>query len=206
MSGDVQRRVCAGVIGVERELCPTEPEPGDSAEPADSDELESDELELDDPTIDESALPELDMEDAEAPVRETGYEDLIDSGRIERESDEGWDDERSVVEDVGLTIELDSPADDDDGAQVVDLDVGSLLTSLPSDGTELDLDASLHERGESSFGSGVLRDVLLPEDDDEHDDGEVGDDARFPAFDDDAKRSPRPSSDDEADIGPDDLS
>lgn len=170
----------------------------------DADEEEHDELELDDPVIDEAALPELDTEDAEAIQRDSGYDDLLDRGWLERTAEEDWDDERSVVDDIGLTIELDSPAGDDDGAQVVDLDVGSLLTSLPSDGTELDLEPGLaQERGE--LGIGVLRDVLLPEDEDEQDDREVGDDARFPVFDDDG-RPARPRSDDESEIGPDDLS
>ena len=127
-------------IAAELGLCPSDS--SHPTEPAvqDEGELDHDELELDDPIIDEGAFPELDMEDAEAPVREPGYDDLIDRSWLERGADEDWDDERSTVDDVGLTIELDSPASEDDGAQVVDLDVGSLLTSLPSDGTELDIE------------------------------------------------------------------
>jgi hypothetical protein len=179
-------------------LAPTSP---------DLDELEHDELELDDPIVDEAAFPELDTEDAEAALREPGYDDLIDRGWLERAAEEDWDDERSTVDDIGLTIELDSSPDDDEGAQVVDLDVGSLLTSLPSEGTELDLEPN-PERGDASIGLGALRDVLLPEDDDEDepDDREVGDDARFPVFDPDAERSPRLLPDEESEIGPDDLS
>jgi hypothetical protein len=172
----------------------------------DREELEYEELELDDPIIDEAALPELDTEDAEAGLREPGFDDLIDRRWLERAADEDWDDERSPVDDIGLTIELDSAPDEDDGAQVVDLDVGSLLTSLPSEGTELDLEPGLmQERGDAPLGIGALRDVLLPDDDDEHDDREVGDDERFPVFDEHAERQPR-GSDDESEIGPDDLS
>jgi hypothetical protein len=78
---------------------------------------------------------------------------------------------------------------------------------LPSEGTELDLEPN-PERGDASIGLGALRDVLLPEDDDEdeQDDREVGDDARFPVFDPDAERSPRLLPDEESEIGPDDLS
>lgn len=174
---------------------------GDPSQPVgapDADELESDDLEVDDLTIDESALPELDREDAEAPVREPGYDDLLDRGWLERAGDDDPDDDTPAVDDVGLTIELDSPAADDEGAEVVDLDVGSLLTSLPSEGAELDLD-TLAERADPSLGLGALRDLLLPEDDDELDDEAVGDDDRFPAFDDDAERSPQPSADDDSD-------
>jgi hypothetical protein len=177
----------------------------DSERP-DQEELEYEELELDDPIIDEAALPELDTEDAEAGLREPGFDDLIDRRWLERVADEDSDDERSVVDDIGLTIDLDSAPDEEDGAQVVDLDVGSLLTSLPSEGTELDLEPGpLQERGDSPIGIGALRDVLLPEDDDEHDDREVGDDERFPVFDEHAERQPR-GTDDESEIGPDDLS
>lgn len=207
MSGFDERRVCASARGAGLELCPSDREPPDLPPLPDPDELESDDLELDDPTIDESALPELDMEDAEAPLREPGYDDLIDHERLEREEQDDWDDESAAVDDVGLTIELDSPVSDEDGAQVVDLDVGSLLTSLPSEGTELDLDVSNPpERADVSFGVGALRDMLLPDDEEERDDGEIGDDERFPVFDDDADHPLRPTSDDESDIGPDDLS
>lgn len=172
----------------------------------DPDELEFEELELDDPIIDEAALPELDTEDPEGGLRDPGFDDLLDRGWLERAADDEWDDEHAPVEGIGLTIDLDSAPDEDDGAQVVDLDVGSLLTSLPSEGTELDLETGLlSERSDAPLGLGALRDVLLPEDDDEHDDREVGDDDRFPVFEPGAERHPRPS-DDESEIGPDDLS
>jgi hypothetical protein len=209
--GRERQKVSAGAQFPEgRASCMPDRDPDAPLEPTspDLDELENDALELDDPIVDEAAFPELDREDAEAALREPGYDDLIDRGWLERTADEDWDDERSTVEDIGLTIDLDSSPDDDEGAQVVDLDVGSLLTSLPSEGTELDLEPNPLERGDASIGLGVLRDVLLPEDDDEdeHDDREVGDDARFPVFDPDAERSPRSLPDEEPEIGPDDLS
>jgi hypothetical protein len=188
--------------------CSPERDTSDPVEPAaaDPEELDYEELELDDPIIDEAALPVLDTEDAEAGLREPGFDDLIDRRWLERAAEEDWDDEHSPVDDIGLTIELDGSPDEDDGAQVVDLDVGSLLTSLPLEGTELDLEPGpLPERADSPLGIGALRDVLLPEDDDEHDDREVGDDERFPVFDEHAERIPR-GSDDESEIGPDDLS
>ena len=186
--------------------CAPDRDGDDAVEPLtpDVDEQEHDELELDDPVIDEAALPALDTEDPEAPLREPGFDDLIDRGWLEKAAEEDWDEERSPPEDIGLTIELDSPGGDDDGAEVVDLDVGSLLTSLPSEGTELDLEPGLaQERGD--FGAGALGGVLLPEDDDEQDDREVGDDDRFPVFEED-KRPARPLGDDESEIGPDELS
>jgi hypothetical protein len=171
----------------------------------DPEELEYDELELDDPVIDEAALPELDTEDAEAGSLQPGYEDLLDRHWLERAADDDLDDERSAEDDIGLTIDLDSSRDEEEGAQVVDLDVGSLLTSLPSEGTELDLEPGpMLERADTTLGVGALRDVLLPEDEDERDDREVGDDERFPVFD-DAERQPR-APDDDSEIGPDDLS
>jgi hypothetical protein len=174
---------------------PSQPSP---ATP-DIDELEHDDLELDDPIIDEEAFPELDTEEAEGLTRDSGYDDLLDQGWIERTADDELDDDRSAVDDIGLTIELDSPIDDDDGARVVDLDVGSLLTSLPAEGAELDLEpGTLHERGDAALGGGALRELLLSEDEDEHDDREVGDDDRFPVFDADDQRSPSPSADDES--------
>lgn len=188
--------------------CSPERDTSDPVDPsaADPEELDYEELELDDPIIDEAALPALDTEDAEAGLREPGFDDLIDRRWLERAAEDDWEDEHSPVDDIGLTIELDGSPDEEDGAQVVDLDVGSLLTSLPSEGTELDLEPGpLPDRADSPLGIGALRDVLLPEDDDEHDDREVGDDERFPVFDEHAERTPR-GSDDESEIGPDELS
>jgi hypothetical protein len=154
-------------------------------------------LELDDPTIDEAELPRLDTDDAEAVWEVPAYDDLIDRGWLERSAENGPEDEGAGPEEIGLTIDLDGPTDDEDGAQVVDLDVGSLLTSLPSDATELDLELLGHERADA-VGVGALRDLLLPEsDDDGLEDAEVGDDERFPVFDDAPGIAPRPGADDD---------
>lgn len=153
-------------------------------------------LELDDPTIDELHLPELDMEDAEAVGHEQSYDDLIDRGWLERKADDGdAEDERDALNDIGLTIDLDDLDVEEEGAQIVDLDVGSLLTALPSDGTELDLEPHGHERGDAT--TGILHGMLLPESEGGHDDREVGDDDRFPVFDDPSDIAPRPSLDDD---------
>jgi hypothetical protein len=164
-------------------------------------------LELDDPTIDEAELPRLDTDDAEAIGQEPGYDDLLDRRWLERAADDGVDEEDDGLDGFGLTIDLDGPDADEDGAQVLDLDVGSLLTALPSDGTELDLEPFGHERSDVAMGVGVLRDMLLPDSDDEgRDDSEVGDDDRFPAFDDGSGMVPRPILDDDEPSRDDELS
>jgi hypothetical protein len=165
--------------------------------PTDDDAIDG--LEFDDPTIDEIELPELDTDDAEALGHEQNYDDLIDRGWLERTADDAeLEDDRDALSDIGLTIELDGPDVDDEGAQVLDLDVGSLLTSLPGDGTELDLEPFGQERGDAATGIGILRGMLLPDSEEGgHDDREVGDDARFPVFDDASHIEPRPSLDDD---------
>lgn len=185
------------------ELSPSEREPADDEpaldDPAD-DEASAD-LELDDPTIDEAGLPQLDTDDPEALVHESEHDDLLDRGWLERTADDDPEDDASV-EDIGLTIDLDGPAMDDEGAQFLDLDVGSLLTSLPGggDGVELDLEPGDRE----GVAVGTLRELLLPDGDTDSDDREIGDDDRFPVFDDGAAIAPRPLHDDDADIGRDD--
>jgi hypothetical protein len=173
-----------------------------NASPAEDEEEELD-IELDDPTIDESLLPPLDEQDAEVLPHHSGYDDLIDRNWLERGVGEEGDDDAVETDAVGFTIELNETSTDDDGAQVVDLDVGSLLTSLPSEGTELDLDPRNEpQRGvaDGSLALGALRDMLLPDsDDEENDDTEVGDDDRFPAFDDASDIAPRPGRDDTSD-------
>jgi hypothetical protein len=173
-----------------------------ASSPAEEEELE---LELDDPTIDESRLPPLDEEDAESPARDSGYDDLLDRNWLERAAGEDDQEDDASVEVEAFTIELNGPSADDDAAQVVDLDVGSLLTSLPGDGTELDLDPPTLDRqndplrGEidGALAIGALRDMLLPDtDEDESDDHEIGDDERFPAFDDASDIGKRPGRDD----------
>jgi hypothetical protein len=156
-------------------------------------------LELDDPTIDESQLPPLDEEDAELPARDSGYGDLLDRDWLERAAGEDDREDEASVEVEEFTIELNGPSADDDATQVVDLDVGSLLTSLPGEGTELDLDPPDLERprGESdgALAIGALRDMLLPDMDEESDDHEIVDDERFPAFDDASDIGRRPGRD-----------
>jgi hypothetical protein len=171
-----------------------------------SEEEESADLELDDPTIDEAGLPELDMEDAEALGQDHRYEDLLDHRWLEQTADDaGEDEDRSSIEEVGLTIDLDDLEADEEGAQIVDLDVGSLLTSLPSDGTELDLDAG-PAHGDGTFALAALREMLLPEEQAvDSDDREVGDDDRFPAFEDSSDIVPRLVHEEEADTGAEDL-
>jgi hypothetical protein len=174
--------------------------------PTDDDAIDG--LEFDDPTIDEIELPELDTDDAEALGHEQNYDDLIDRRWLERTADDAeLDDDRDALRDIGLTIELDGPNVDDDGAQVLDLDVGSLLTPLPGDGTELDLEPFGQERGDTGTGIGVLRGMLLPDSEEGgHDDREVGDDDRFPVFDDASHIAPRPSLDDDDPAHGDELS
>lgn len=142
------------------------------------------------------------LSEAELFDREPDYGDLIDSGWIDRAARiEELDDDRSNSLDVGLTLDLsDSDADDELG-QVMDLDVGALLTPLPRD-IEGDRDASRDAApADASFAVGALRDLLLPDDVDAEveQDHEI-DDERFPAFDDaPVPASSRTGSDDGSD-------
>jgi hypothetical protein len=183
-----------------------ETSPTSAAAPSPSDDEEV-EIDLDDPTIDESLLPPLDEQDAEVLQPDSGYDDLLDESWLERVAGEEDDEEGTLLDGVGFTIELDEPSDDDDGAQVVELDVGSLLTSLPGEGTELDLDLrndAARGLGDGSLAIGAIRDMLLPDtEEDESDDTEIGDDERFPVFDDASDINPRPGRDDAED--PDEL-
>jgi hypothetical protein len=180
------------------------PPPVSGADLGEEEEEEGAELELDDPTIDEAGLPELDMEDAEALGQDRRYEDLLDHRWLEQRADGDEEDEdRGSIEELGLTIDLDDLEADEEGAEVLDLDVGSLLTSLPSDGTELDLDPGPTH---GDFALAALREMLLPEEQAvDSDDREVGDDDRFPAFEDSSDIAPRPVHDEEADTGAEDL-
>ena len=136
-----------------------------------------------------AALGRASLED-DALEDEPEYDDLLDKRWIDGVATvEEQDDEQGHSIDVGVTLDL-SLDDADDVGQVVDLDVGPLLTSwpgeagLPTDGeTERDAarDLGLHD---ASFGVGALHDLLLPDaSDSESADEEVGDDERFPAFD-----------------------
>lgn len=153
-------------------------EPGGEAEPKDEGDVDG-ELDLGEPVIDESLLPELDTEDAEALRDRQSYDDLLDHRWLERAAEEELEDEPVSVEDAGVTIDLDEEGREDD-AQVVDLDVGGLLTELPDENTDLDTD----ERSENGFAFSVSIELLSPGGDTDADDREVGDDELFPVFDD----------------------
>lgn len=127
------------------------------------------------------------------------YADLLDGAWLERAADLDELQEEAPV-DFGVTLDLNGPDDDEELAQILDLDVGSLLTSLPSD-SELELDGLGAQEG--SFTIGVLHDVLLPEEllQPERSDEEIGDDDRFPVFEESlglASRRPAPDPDDDA--------
>jgi hypothetical protein len=140
-----------------------------------------------------------DDEDAPAAAE---YVDLLDSKWLEREVDVLEPDDDVV--DVGLTLDLDDDDDDDENTYAVDLDVGTLLTSLLPTGADSDsLEPALND---GSLASGALSDVLLPEERAakgraEEDDEAVGDDDRFPAFDDASGLPDRPDVDDDGSEG-----
>lgn len=132
------------------------------------------------------------------------YGDLLDGDWLERGAD-NLEMEEEVV-DVGLTLDLAERDDLEDGGLAIEFDVGSLLTLLPSEvlpsravlpdaPSEL-LPSETSSRETSSretlpsdgFGAATLDELLLPEEGidlglDRGDD-DVGDDERFPAFDD----------------------
>jgi hypothetical protein len=136
------------------------------------------------------------------------YGDLLDTDWLERTGDvEEVEDAEVGLAEVGFTLDLNGPDDGEELAQIVDLDVGSLLTSLPED--EMDLDGSVRESGaDGNLGLGGLSDeLLLPEDvpAGERADEVVGDDDRFPAFDDSLAVNPRsPAQDSDEDGLPED--
>jgi len=65
----------------------------------------------------------------EAPAGDPEYGDLLDADWLDRVADARERDDDLI--DVGLTLDLDDCDDGDELAQVMDLDVGILLTSLP---------------------------------------------------------------------------
>ncbi|MEO8185358.1 MAG: hypothetical protein ABI895_41650 [Deltaproteobacteria bacterium] len=67
-------------------------------------------------------------DEEEAPVGDPEYGDLLDTDWLERVADARERDDDLI--DVGLTLDLDDCDDGDELAQVMDLDVGILLTSL----------------------------------------------------------------------------
>lgn len=143
-------------------------------------------------------------EERDAPVLDPEYGDLLDTQWLDRETD-ALDPEDDLV-DIGLTIDLDDADNSDELAQMTELDVGTLLTSLPEqeeDGSSLSLDLSEQaERAprDASVGLGVLQDLLLPEERSERrreDDEAVGNDESFPVF--DGVSAPPTPLDDDAD-------
>ena len=138
-------------------------------------------LDVDDIQIDEATLPRLDTEDPETVALEQEHDDLLDRRWLDQPVMDEDGEERSALDDLGVTIELNASGAEDE-AEEVDLDIGDLLEPLPGDGT--DGDPSLgHERADGAFGIAALRDMLLPESEEEHDERDVGDDDRFPVFD-----------------------
>ena len=179
---------------------------------ADDDAGDGEAIEIPEAELDEADLPALDMDDPEAPLHEgMDYRDLLDGGRLERGTDSpDVEEEGGAYMDVGLTIELDGPDTSEELAQVVDLDVGSLLTLLSNEGIESDVEVS-RDLGQSdgSFALHALSDMLLPEvapERRDHADEEVGDDERFPAFEDSLiVTRQRPTPDDGEGVGDDDV-
>ena len=135
-------------------------------------------------------------EDDDSPAV-TDYGDLLDAKWLEREADVLDQDDDLV--DVGLTLDLDDDDDDDENAYAVDLDVGSLLTSLQPPGA--DADSSEPALNDGSLAAGALSEVLLPEANAlrrlVEDDEAVGDDEQFPAFDESEGLHQRPAVEDD---------
>jgi hypothetical protein len=164
-------------------------------------------------------LPAVDAEDAEALLEDMpNYADLLeadllkadlfDDNLLEQTIELGEADNDGSAIDEGLTLDLNGPEALDELVQVVDLDVGSLLTLLPQDSAQLDPDALGRELGaaESPLAVGALRDILLPEAaaNAELDGSDEGgwDDERFPAF--EGLPGARPGADEETDNTSDD--
>jgi hypothetical protein len=143
-------------------------------------------------------------EEEDAPVVEPEYGDLLDARWLDRGTAD-LDPEDDLV-DIGLTIDLDDGDTADEAAQVTELDVGTLLTSLPaqeeaSDPTALDeAERAEREQAERSVGLGALQDLLLPDERGgrrREDDEAIGNDESFPVFDGlSAPRPPVPLDDD----------
>lgn len=179
-----------------------------------SDEEEGAELEVPEAELDEADLPVLDTDDPEAPLHEgMGYGDLLDTGWLDRADSADLEEEAAYI-DVGLTIELNGPEAGEEQAQVVELDIGSLLTSLPSDAIDSEGEAARElGRFDGSFALNALSDMLLPEDvpghaseRSDHAEDEVGDDERFPAFEDSLiVTRQRPPPEEGEDVGEDDV-
>src|SRR6476620_11377520 len=131
------------------------------------------------------------------------YGDLLDAKLLERE-DDVLEQEDDLV-DVGLTLDLDDDDADDENTYAVDLDVGTLLTSLLPAGADTDsVEPALND---GSLASGALSEVLLPEERlpagraSREDDEAVGEDEQFPAFDASDALPERPALDDDGSEG-----
>lgn len=151
-----------------------------------------------------SAGPSAETDDDDPPAGSVAHEDLLDTDWLQRADEDIGGDEDGV--DVGMTLDLDTDDDADELAQILDLDVGPLLTSLlPSafgneafgnEGVDMTFEAAGREPHDAGFGLGALREHLLPErtldparageapeqNAAERGDDEVGDDERFPVF------------------------
>jgi len=151
-----------------------------------------------------SAGPSVETDDDDPPGGSVDHGDLLDADWLQRAEEDiaGEDD----VVDVALTLDLDADDDADELAQILDLDVGPLLTSLlpsallgegvASEGVDTNLELTSREPNDVAFGLGALREHLLPEgtvdparageeqweEGSERGDDEVGDDERFPVF------------------------
>src|SRR5688572_17182187 len=92
-------------------------------------------LDVDDIQIDEANLPRLDTEDPETLALEQAHDDLLDRRWLEQPVTDEDDEERSALDDLGVTIELNASGAEDE-AEEVDLDIGDLLEPLPGDGSD----------------------------------------------------------------------
>jgi hypothetical protein len=167
-----------------------------------------------------SSGPSVETDDDDPPAGSDAHEDLLDTDWLQRADEDIGGDE--AVADLALTLDLDADDDADELAQILDLDVGPLLTSLlpsalvtegmASEGVDTTVEPTAREPNDAGFGLGALREHLLPErpldparageareaETAERGDDEVGDDERFPVFEEVSMVLPTaPSSEDE---------
>ena len=151
-----------------------------------------------------SAGPSVETDDDDPPGGSDDHQDLLDTDWLQRADEDIAGDEDAV--DVALTLDLDADDDADELAQILDLDVGPLLTSLlpsalvtegvASEGVDRSFEPMARDGHDVGFGVGALREHLLPErplapagagearekESAERGDDEVGDDERFPVW------------------------
>jgi hypothetical protein len=136
-------------------------------------------------------LHELD-EEGDAAMPNPEYSDLLDVDWIGRGTDaESLDDDD--VSDVHLDLMQSGDPGELEESLNLEFDVGSLLTSVPLE-RGVDLDAATLE---IEVMHSETRDLLLPDGDSEpavRGDEEIGDDERFPVFDEGAPERPSVSS------------